>query len=149
MQTIKFIIISFVLYNYSTASAQVSTKHVYKILGKNITVYANEEVRVIASVECKMTRDKKECSNLPQLNKIDPPTGDRTPAGNPDEGALICEDQLGGKSVMGYDADENEISFCHFSDKDLFISNGTISYHASKSSGYEFKSSKSRTINRR
>lgn len=104
----------------------------YIIFGKEITFYSNESLPVTASAPCEITKDKTGCLNFKILKKASLIKIDRMPAGNPNTGAIICEDQLGGISVIGLDASQNQRSFCFFEKEGIYIGNGTIKYFAKK-----------------
>jgi hypothetical protein len=107
----------------------------YKIMGKNVRMYDQKSLQITASVECKLSKDKKECTNMPYLKKVSMKAVGRLPAGNPNPGAVICEDQLDGNSVIGQDEDQNQMSFCHLSKQNVYVDNATITYHALKNDG--------------
>jgi hypothetical protein len=104
----------------------------YAIFGKEITFYSNEVLPVTASEPCKISKNKSSCLNFDILKKASLIKINRMPAGNPNTGAIICEDQLGGVSVIGLDASQNQRSFCFFEKKGIYIGNGTIEYFAKK-----------------
>jgi hypothetical protein len=112
-----------------------SAEDSYELMGQKVAVYDEETLRITASVSCEPSKDKKECKNFKFLKKVSVRALGRTPAGNPNTGALICEDQLEGKSVVGKDASGNERSFCHLPKNNLYISNGTLSYWGNKNDG--------------
>ncbi len=114
----------------------VCAEETYKVNGKNITFFQESNLQITASQECKKNKDLDACTNFSFLKKVSVEKLGRTPAGNPNSGALICEDQLNGESVMGFDESQNQRSFCFLSKQNLYIDNGTLSYYGRKNDGF-------------
>lgn len=117
----------------TTSAAQA--QDTYLIKGEKVQVYDQEALRITASAKCEISKNNKDCKNFAFLKKVSVRALGRTPAGNPNPGALICEDQLNGISVMGQDANENQRSFCYLSRLNLYIDNGTLAYYGNKNDG--------------
>ncbi|MFN9066633.1 MAG: hypothetical protein ACK5V3_05350 [Bdellovibrionales bacterium] len=117
----------------------VRAEEAFTIQGKKIRFFEESQLRVTSSTACVLSKEKKHCSNFKFLNTISVKKLGRIPAGNPNTGALICEDQLDGKSIVGQDSSGNERSFCHLVQKNLYISNGSLTYWGNKNDGYYAK----------
>lgn len=107
----------------------------YKISGDSVVMYRETEMQITASQACKKTKSGKECQNFAFLKKLSVAKLGRIPAGNPNTGALLCEDQLAGRSVIGLDENENQRSFCHLPQFNVYIDNGTLTYYGRKNDG--------------
>lgn len=117
----------------SLAISQETTT--YEISNKKINFYNNEQLRVLSSEKCVLSKDGKSCKNFGFLKKVSIKKLGEPEEGGANPGSLICEAQLNGKIVMGYDSSQNQISFCKIS-SGVLIDNGTLSYYGHLNDGH-------------
>jgi hypothetical protein len=122
----------------SQATGQASS---FKIDGKEINFYFNEEIRLVSSEKCISTPKKDGCKNFDFLKKLTTKNIDRKQPGGVSIGAEVCKSILKGAIVTGTDEGNNENSFCKIKDN-LFIDNGSLLYIAEKNDGIVYKGRK-------
>ena len=113
----------------------------YEISNKKINFYNNEQLRILASEKCVLSKDGKSCKNFEFLKKVSIIKLGIPKEGGANPGSLICEEQINGKIVMGYDSSQNQISFCKLANGTL-IDNGTLSYYGHQNDGFVKKKRK-------
>lgn len=107
----------------------------YEINSKKIAFYQNDSLRITSSERCQYDKNQKYCKNFDFLTKVSIKKLGKIPEGSPNPGSLICQDQVGGKSVIGYNTESSQNSFCELKNK-VYIDNGSLTYHAYKNDGF-------------
>ena len=111
-----------------SAIAQAETVF-FSVDGKKTEFYRDAGRHFMISKDCVKKGDALRCDAYQALSKAS--LRGQTLKGGANPGAVICSRGLGRDVVVGKDEQENENSFCRFSDGSL-VSSGSLTYYAHK-----------------
>ena len=112
--------------------SQAHATTLYKIEGKEVPFFVNDNLAVVVSKNCKELEQNKLCPFLSYLEQLNVDAKNNT-GEMPNFGSLACTEKLKGKVYLGFDKNKNEITFCKIDD--YFIDLGTLRYYVEKNKG--------------